>query len=183
MIVPTFLDWVTKKVVTDFRWAFTPAERTCSRNSIAGRRSRISGFVMKPRLRGALRRRSMSSGNACAPCGTTMLACFGVSRAGGQSGYAEGYGAEAEKRIPSSSINRHSMLLWDTRELANSRIPRDNSVSVSSRGRSNAEGAGDQRNVAIEPIRNADWNCDMHSNYSQPAETPSCGSAFPARQG
>src|SRR5258707_10818277 len=114
----------------------------------------------------------MSSGNAGAPCGTTLLACFGVSRAGGQSGYAEGYGAEAEKRIPSSGINSHSILLWDTRELANSRIPRDNSVSVSSRGRSNAEGAGDQRNVAIEPIRNADWNCDMHSNYPQPAETP-----------
>src|ERR1700676_1342385 len=106
-------------------------------------------------------------------------ACFGVSRAGGQSGYAESYGAEAEKRIPSSSINRHSILLWDTRELANSRIPRDNSVSVSSRGRSNAEGAGDQRNVAIKPIRNADWNCDMHSNYPQPAENPpSAGQPF-----
>ena len=58
--------------------------------------------------------------------------CFGVSRPGGQSGYAESYGAETEKRVPSSSINRHSILLWDTRELENGRVPRDDSVSVSS---------------------------------------------------
>src|SRR6202011_5560505 len=50
-------------------------------------------------------------------------ACFGASRAGGQSGYAESYGAEAEKRIPSSSIYSHSILPWDTRELANGRVP------------------------------------------------------------
>jgi hypothetical protein len=38
-------------------------------------------------------------------------ACFGVSRASGQSGYAENRGAESEKRVPSSGINRHSILL------------------------------------------------------------------------
>jgi hypothetical protein len=37
-------------------------------------------------------------------------ACFGRSRPGGQSGYTEGYGAETEKRVPSSSINSHSIL-------------------------------------------------------------------------
>ena len=126
----------------------------------------------------------MSSGSACAPCGTTLLACFGVSRAGGQSGYAESYGAESEKCVPSSSINRHFMLLWDTRELANSRIPRDNSslcrleVEVMLRALATNEMLRSNRSeMQIGTVS------DTHSNYPQPAETSVCGSAFPAKQG
>ena len=53
----------------------------------------------------------MSSGQHLRDLRDYAAACFGMSRAGGHSGYTEGYGAETEKRVPSSSINHHSILL------------------------------------------------------------------------
>jgi len=57
----------------------------------------------------------MSSGSSACALRDHAAACFGASRAGGQSGYAEDCGAEAEKRIPSSSNQQtfHTLLGYE----------------------------------------------------------------------